>query len=75
MYSTIGPGPDGCSACGAPGWRQVVPTLPTSKSPPACTHCYCQHVDVGGTPHKMCCNCGNKQAMFGALTPGGGVGA
>lgn len=44
------------------GQRMV--TLPESLQQ-TCSHCYCRttHSDTAGPAHRICCNCGNRQAM------------
>lgn len=33
-----------------------------------CIHCYCKSDNSNGIPHKVCCNCGNKQARMNDTT-------
>ena len=62
-----------CSICGTLLWRGVfhacggTPARPIPLRP-MCEHCYCQKtpanaVGVLGPAHRICCNCGNRQAM------------
>lgn len=33
-----------------------------------CIHCYCGNINTNGIPHKVCCNCANKQARMNDQT-------
>lgn len=62
-----------CTICGMLIWAGNVhtcggtPTLP--PTPPystagSCLHCYCkiERADTASPAHRICCNCGNRQA-------------
>lgn len=63
-----------CTICGVMIWAGTIHTCggtPTlSPTPPyttasACLHCYCkvESPSTAGPGHRICCNCGNRQAM------------
>lgn len=38
------------------------PIFYPQTTPNQCQHCYCQHKEVNGVKHKVCCMCGHQMA-------------